>query len=124
MEAIRGHIGNVLSQISIKGTENGSSMSLVSVRKILQSDESHQDDGSEGSGNLFYYLFDNWYSAYKVIINNQKRLTKLVSMLQRRKHTALTMCRVKRSSVLSLVVSQRIWTVLTILESKTSKGSE
>jgi hypothetical protein len=94
MTAVREHIGNVLCQLSVKGTENGGSMSLISVRKILKSTESHNDDGSEGSGNLFYYLFDNWRSGYEVIINNKKRLAKLVSLLQHQKHTALTICRV------------------------------
>jgi hypothetical protein len=123
MQAVRRHIGNVLSQLSVNDTENGGSMSLVSVRKILENNASHHNDGSEGSSNLFYYLFDNWRGAYKVITSNQDRLTDLVSLLQRRKHTALIMCRVKESSVSSLVFSQINWTVLTILESKTSEGS-
>jgi hypothetical protein len=86
MKAVRGHIKNVLSQLSINDTENGGSVSLVSVRKILKNNASHDDDGSEGSSNLFYYLFDNWHSAYKMIICNQKGLTHLVSLLPRRKH--------------------------------------
>jgi hypothetical protein len=83
MKAIRGHIRNVLIQLSVSDADNGGSMSLISVRKILKSNASHHDDGSEGSGNLFYYLFDNWVSGYQVITDNQKRLAVLVSLLQR-----------------------------------------
>ncbi len=92
--AVRGHIGNVLSQLSVKGTENGSSMSLVSIRKILKCDTSHHNDGSEGSSNLFYYLFDNWHSAYNVIIANQTQLTNLVSLPPSGMYRILTLCRV------------------------------
>jgi len=107
MKAVRGHIQNVLIQISDSDADNGGSMSLISVRKILKSNASHHDDGPEGSGNLFYYLFDNWHSGYQMITNNQKRLAALVSLLQRRKHIELTMCRVKKFSVSSLVISQK-----------------
>jgi hypothetical protein len=85
MVAVRGHLGNLLSQISNIDTGNRGSMSLVSVRNILKSNTSHENDGSEGSSNLFYYLFDNWYSAYKIILANQTRLEKLVSLLKSRK---------------------------------------
>lgn len=92
--AVRSHLGNILSQLSTKDPGNGGSMSLVSVRNILKSNSTHDSDGSEGSSNLFYYLFDNWYSAYKMIIANQTRLKKLVSFLQRGKRRVLMLFRV------------------------------
>jgi hypothetical protein len=78
-KAVRGHTKTVLGQLSNNHTENGGSMFLVSVRKILKGNPSDQDPGAEGSNNLFYYLFDNWHGTYQMIIGNKFRLGKLVS---------------------------------------------
>lgn len=76
--SIRSHILNVLRQISSCGISNDP-ITLQSVRHSLDSDESDQSTaGIEGASNLFYYLFDDWYTVYAMIDQYSKRLQELV----------------------------------------------
>lgn len=78
-------------------------MFLVSVRKILQSEASNHDPGSEGSNNLFYYLFDNWRGAYLMIKHNKIRLGKLVGYYLLVRRASLTLSQSKE--ILGVLVS-------------------
>jgi hypothetical protein len=81
MMAIRGHIMNVLTQLSIESLKDakGVSISMVSIRMSPKSDDSQSDYGSELSSNLFYYLFDNWQGALTLLTTIASELEGLVS---------------------------------------------
>jgi hypothetical protein len=80
IKSIRAHTINVLSQLSTEANFlSAGSISIISVRMIMKDESNSHDSGAEGSSNLFYYLFDNWYGTYKLITNTQDKLIKLVS---------------------------------------------
>ena len=80
MMDIRAHTLNVLKQLSKQSNKSPlGSVSLISVRFNLKSDDSYIDYGFEGSSNLFYYLFDNWSGTYNLLVSNRNHLEKLVS---------------------------------------------
>lgn len=78
MLAIRSHSLNILEQLSTQSRHsNKKSVSIVSVRFNPKSNDKHTDFGTEGSSNLFYYLFDNWSGTYMLVSKLQKRLEAL-----------------------------------------------
>lgn len=78
MEATRRHTIALLESISRVG-ENETPLSLVAFRAILRNNANHDGDSFEACSNLFYFLFDNWDSAYRMILRNKEQLEVLVS---------------------------------------------
>lgn len=81
MAAIRGHIMNVLRQLSTQSLKDSKEvpMSMVSIRMSPKSDDVQSDYASELSSNLFYYLFDNWQGALTLLTTIASKLEGIVS---------------------------------------------
>lgn len=80
-KAIRSNTLNVLSQLSLRAdlAKKADPITLTSVRKALDWDLAQENAGVEAASNLFYYLFDDWHTAYGLINTYHTKLVNLVS---------------------------------------------
>jgi len=78
-EAIRGNTLNVLSQLSLRvdSAKKADPTTLTSVRKALDWDLLQENASTEAASNLFYYLFDDWRTAYALINTYHTKLATL-----------------------------------------------
>ncbi|KAG0649983.1 hypothetical protein D0Z07_3752 [Hyphodiscus hymeniophilus] len=77
LKSMRGNTLSVLSQLSIQGHLSADPTSMITVRQALGLDAAATDSGTEGSSNLFYYLFDDWRAVYSTIAAYRARLREL-----------------------------------------------
>ncbi|KAL3420889.1 ADP-ribosylation factor [Phlyctema vagabunda] len=77
LQSMRSNTISVLSQLSNYGHDGADPVSLQSVRKALQVENTQSEPGIEGASNLFYYLFDDWRAVYSSIAAFQAKLESL-----------------------------------------------
>ncbi|TVY50093.1 hypothetical protein LOCC1_G000020 [Lachnellula occidentalis] len=76
LKSTRLNLLSVLKQLSEAKNNSTDPLSMQSVRQALESPDI-DDRGSEGSSNLFYYLFDDWRAVYSTVEVFGKRLKSL-----------------------------------------------
>ncbi len=79
LKSMRSNTLSVISQLSKLGHERADPISMQTVRQALDMDSTLTDPGSEGSSNLFFYLFDDWRAVYATVAAFHQRLDTLVS---------------------------------------------
>lgn len=83
-KAVRSNTLNVLSQLSLRADpgKRADPITYTSVRKALDWDLLQDNAGTEAASNLFYYLFDDWHTAYALVKTYHVKLEHLVSSAQ------------------------------------------
>lgn len=85
MLSIRRNLLNVFRQLSkVHDTSNENAMTILPIRKrIGDTDEETAHRSTDSPGLLFFYLFEDWFSAFNLVARRQHRYADQLNWLVR-----------------------------------------
>ena len=74
---------NVLRHLSLEGIKNAGTMDALDIRPGCSRDTRSAVNISDSLGLLFYYLFDDWYTTFTLVADDDCRYTTVLTQLVR-----------------------------------------
>ena len=83
-------LSNVLRNMSKEGVQKATAIDALDIRPECSRDAQSSVTISDSPGLLFYYLFDDWYTTFSLVADDNSRYTTVLNKLVREPLSTLT----------------------------------